>query len=48
MNKGWTLKGTVSFLGEPAVKGKGLELIYPHLGLGLVFQGNWENENSLI
>lgn len=37
------------YLGEPSIKSKrAVEIIYPHLGLGLVFGGTWSNENSLI
>ena len=49
INSGWNIKGTVSYLGEPPIKNsKMMEIIYPHLGLGLVFQGMWSNEMSLI
>ena len=49
INKGWNIKGAVYYLGEPPVKNpKMMEIIYPHLGLGLVFQGTWSNELSLI
>ena len=49
INKGWNIKGAVYYLGEPPVKNKKMmEVIYPHLGLGLVFQGMWSNELSLI
>ena len=45
VNQGWVIKGAVSYLGEPPVKNNKLvELIYPHLGLGLVFLGTWSNE----
>ena len=44
INRGWSIKGAVSYLGEPPVKNpKLLEIIYPHLGIGLVFQGTWSN-----
>jgi hypothetical protein len=40
----WTLKGAVMLLGEPATKSsKMVELIYPQIGIGLVFQGTWNN-----
>lgn len=40
----WTLKGAVMVLGEPATKSsKMVELIYPQIGMGLVFQGTWNN-----
>lgn len=49
INKGWTIKGAVMYLGEPMQKSnREVEIIYPHLGLGLVFLGGWTNENSQI
>jgi hypothetical protein len=49
INSGWNIKGTVSYLGEPPIKNsKMMEIIYPHLGLGLVFQGMWSNELSQV
>jgi hypothetical protein len=37
------------YLGEPLQKSaKTVEIIYPHLGLGLVFLGSYNNEDSLI
>ncbi len=37
------------YLGEPPRKShRAIEIIYPHLGLGLVFGGTWSNENALI
>jgi hypothetical protein len=49
IHKGWTIKSAVCFLGEPPTKNpKLMEIIYPHLGLGLAFQGSWTQEQSLI
>jgi hypothetical protein len=44
INKGWKIKGAVMYLGEPPKKSnKSVEIIYPHLGLGLVFLGTYNN-----
>lgn len=49
INKNWTIKTAVYYFGEPATKSaKMVEIIYPHLGLGLVFQGSYNNEDSPI
>lgn len=49
INKNWTIKTAILYFGEPVTKsGKLVEVIYPHLGLGLVFQGSYSNEDSPI
>ena len=49
INKGWTIKGAAMYLGQPPKKSsKTVEIIYPHLGVGLTFLGTYNNEDSLI
>ena len=37
------------YLGQPPVKSNRMvEIIYPHLGLGLVFAGTWNDQSSLV
>lgn len=49
INKNWTIKTATLFFGEPVTKSSKLvEIIYPHLGIGLVFQGTYNNEDSPI
>lgn len=49
VNEKWSLRNTIMYLGEPHTKSKHIvEIIYPALGLGLVFKGGWSQEDNLI
>ncbi len=44
INSSWTIRTAIMYLGEPIVKSKKMvEIIYENLGIGIVFQGAWNN-----